>query len=116
MRAVNTGTGTTSVNPGDQEMVLGGRVLHDVEFWSGRYYAASIISGTTGSGQVRADLDFGTTAQLTSTPPDYSEWTDTPGNVWNVNGTGWGYVLGANQPPTAVLGANPQLPAPPRSR
>ena len=104
---VNTGTGTTSVNPGDQEMVLGGRVLHDVEFWSGRYYAASIINGTTGGGQVRGDLDFGTTAELTSTPPDYSEWTDTPGNVWEVNGTGWGYVLGANQPPTAVLGANP---------
>jgi PKD repeat protein len=82
-----TTTGTTAIKTGGSPVVLGSHIDGTREFWIGDYHQAVVI----GSGQVRAFLDFRSTGQLTSVPPDYSRWTDAQGNQWTVQGSGWTY-------------------------
>ena len=58
--------------------------------WAGEYHAALVLSGIEGTAV--ASPDFRDLDQLTSTPPDYSRWTDPNTNAWTIAGSGWGYV------------------------
>ena len=58
--------------------------------WAGEYHAALVLSGIEGTAV--ASPDFRDLDQLTSTPPDYSRWTDPNTNAWTITGPGWGYV------------------------
>ncbi len=60
--------------------------------WAGEYHAALVLSGIAGTAV--ASPDFRDLDQLTSTPPDYSRWTDPNTNAWTITGSGWGYVAG----------------------
>ncbi len=60
--------------------------------WAGEYHAALVLSGIAGTAV--ASPDFRDLDQLTSTPPDYSRWTDPNANAWTITGSGWGYVAG----------------------
>ena len=60
--------------------------------WAGEYHAALVLSGIAGTAV--ASPDFRDLDQLTSTPPDYSRWTDPNANAWTITGSGWGYVPG----------------------
>lgn len=64
------------------------------EFWAGDVYQVRVENGL-GASTVLIGLDLRDTGQLTSPPPDYSDWQDSANNVWSVNGGGWTY-----HPPT----------------
>ena len=82
-------SGSTDIKTDNARVVLGSNLSGSAGFWAGEYYQALILNGIGGT--VAADPDFRTTAQLTSTPPDYSRWQDTPGNPWTIQGTSWTY-------------------------
>jgi glucose/arabinose dehydrogenase/PKD repeat protein len=86
-----TVTGTSSIRAGTSTIVLGSHVLGDREYWAGNYYRALILAGIGNSSPTAANPTFTTTTQLTSTPPDYTRWTDTATNPWTIQGTGWTY-------------------------
>ena len=81
---------TTNIKSDGTSLALGSSPGGGSSFWSGSYYQAQILNGTT----VAANPDFRTTGQLVSTPPDFSQWRDTPGNTYTINGTAWSYNPG----------------------
>jgi len=81
--------GTTDIKADNSLVALGANVNGTKGLWAGDYYQALILDGI--NGVVAADPDFRTISQLTSTPSDYSQWQDTPGNPWTIQGTGWTY-------------------------
>jgi glucose/arabinose dehydrogenase len=87
-----TFTGTTNIRTGNSTVTLGSGIGGTADFWAGNYYQAAIFNGIAGTNV--ANPDFRTTTQLTSTPPDYSQWQDTPTNPWTINGTNWTYIPG----------------------
>ncbi len=78
-------SGVSSIRAGTSAIALGAHVGGTKEFWAGNYYQAAIFDGIAGT--AAANLDFRTTSQLTSTPPNYTQWTDPPGNNWTLQGT-----------------------------
>jgi PKD repeat protein len=85
-----TFAGTTTIKTDGTSLALGSSPGGGSSFWSGSYYQAQILNGTT----VAANPDFRTTGQLISTPPNYSQWRDSPGNNYTINGTAWSYNPG----------------------
>jgi hypothetical protein len=81
-----TVSGVSSIRSGGSNLVMGSHVNGNVEFWSGRFHRALIIDGVGAAGTVVANPDFTTTSQMVSTPPDYTTWRDTPGNIWTLTG------------------------------
>ncbi len=81
--------GTTDIKTDGFPVVLGSHVSGNAGFWAGDYYQVLILDGINGT--VVADADFRNISHLTSTPPDYSQWQDTPANPWTIQGTGWTY-------------------------
>ena len=88
-----TSTGATTIAAGTSPLVLGAGP-DGAHYWNGDIYQAHILNGIGSAGTVVANPDFRTTGQLTSTPPNYSQWRDTPTNPYTVNGTGWTYETG----------------------
>jgi hypothetical protein len=89
-----TSSGVSSIQADTTNVVLGSNPVGSSRFWAGDYYQALILRGIGSSGSVVANPDFRTTSQLTSTPPNYSQWTDTANNVWTIKGTNWTYTPG----------------------
>jgi hypothetical protein len=85
-------TGTTNIRADVSTVALGATPGGNSNFWAGNYYQAAILNGIAGT--TVANPDFRTTTQLTSTPPNYSQWQDTPTNPWTINGTAWTYLPG----------------------
>jgi RHS repeat-associated protein len=87
-----TTSGTTSVKASSADVLLGNTLTHSSPL-EGTIYYAEIRNGIAGT--VVANPDFRTTTQLTSTPPNYSAWTDSNSNPWTIIGPGWDYSAGS---------------------
>jgi Mg-chelatase subunit ChlD len=88
-------SGTTSVRASTAPVRLGESDEED-EFFAGNLFYFELRDGI--SGTVVANPDFRTTDQLTSTPPDFSEWEDDHENPWTMVGTGWTYIPPEGEP------------------
>jgi hypothetical protein len=78
-------SGLSSVRAGNSQIALGAHADGSKEFWAGSYYQAAIFNGIAGT--PAANLDFRTTSQLISNPPNYTQWRDPAGNTWTIRGT-----------------------------
>ena len=92
--AVINGAGVSSIQADTTNLALGSNPVGSSRYWAGNYYQALVLNGIGAAGTVVANPDFRTTGQLTSTPPNYSQWTDTANNPWTINGTNWTYTPG----------------------
>ncbi len=99
-------SGTRNVAATTLGLSLGAKNGGAGEFWAGGYFQAVVRNGIGSGATTLVDLDVRDTDQLTSTPPNYSAWSDTAGNSWTVNGSSWSYVTGSgggNNPPVATI-------------